>query len=126
MKISAVAVASSNIKETVKFYTLLGFKFENFKEDEQHLEPITPDGSARLMIDSVEMIESILGYKPVPSNHSNFAIEYESAEKVNEAAKKLTDNGYTLTKEPWDAFWGQRYCVAKDPDGYLIDLYAKL
>ena len=126
MKIDAVAVTSSNIKETVKFYTLLGFNFRDFKEDEQHLEPTTPDGSARLMIDSIKMIESILGYKPKPSNHSNFAIEYDSAEKVNEVAKKLTDNGYILVKEPWNAFWGQRYCVAKDPDGYLIDLYARI
>jgi len=126
MKIDAVAVTSSNMRETVKFYTLLGFSFKDFKEDEQHLEPITPEGSARLMIDSIKMIESSLGQKPKPSNHSSFAIEYKSAIEVNGTAKKLTDNGYSLVKKPWDAFWGQRYCVTKDPDGYLVDLYARL
>ncbi|MEI6887310.1 MAG: VOC family protein [bacterium] len=31
-----------------------------------------------------------------------------------------------MVKEPWDAFWGQRYCVVKDPGGNMIDLYAYL
>jgi uncharacterized glyoxalase superfamily protein PhnB len=29
-------------------------------------------------------------------------------------------------KEPWDAFWGQRYASVKDPDGNQIDLFAPL
>jgi uncharacterized glyoxalase superfamily protein PhnB len=29
-------------------------------------------------------------------------------------------------KEPWDAFWGQRYAAVGDPDGNLIDLFAPL
>jgi uncharacterized glyoxalase superfamily protein PhnB len=29
-------------------------------------------------------------------------------------------------KEPWDAFWGQRYAVVADPDGNHVDLYAPL
>ncbi len=29
-------------------------------------------------------------------------------------------------KEPWDAFWGQRYAQAKDPDGNVVDLFAPL
>jgi uncharacterized glyoxalase superfamily protein PhnB len=29
-------------------------------------------------------------------------------------------------KEPWDAFWGQRYASVKDPDGNQVDLFAPL
>ena len=29
-------------------------------------------------------------------------------------------------KEPWDAFWGQRYATVKDPDGNPVDLFASL
>jgi uncharacterized glyoxalase superfamily protein PhnB len=28
--------------------------------------------------------------------------------------------------EPWDAFWGQRYATAKDPDGNHVDLFASI
>ena len=29
-------------------------------------------------------------------------------------------------KEPWDAFWGQRYASVRNPDGNQIDLFAPL
>lgn len=126
MKIDAVAITSSNLAQTVKFYSCLGFQFPEFKDDEQHLEAITNPGSARLMIDSKEMIQSIIGAEPKPGNHSPFAINYDSPIEVNEAVEKIMSAGFTIVKEPWDAFWGQRYCIVQDPDGYKVDLYATL
>ena len=38
----------------------------------------------------------------------------------------LTGAGYESHKEPWDAFWGQRYAQVRDPDGHVIDLFAPL
>ena len=32
--------------------------------------------------------------------------------------------GFEGDKEPWDAFWGQRYAQLRDPDGVPVDLYA--
>jgi hypothetical protein len=32
--------------------------------------------------------------------------------------------GYEGHKPPWDAFWGQRYAVIRDPDGNTVDLFA--
>ena len=34
--------------------------------------------------------------------------------------------GFDGEKEPWDAFWGQRYAQLRDPDGVPVDLYAAL
>lgn len=92
MKLNAVGVTTTNMAKTVEFYSILGFKFPEFKKDEVHLEAITEQDSARLMIDS----------------------------------KKIVQTGFKVVKEPWDAFWAQRYCIVEDPDGYKIDLYAKL
>jgi hypothetical protein len=39
MRIDAVGVSSSDLKETTRFYSLLGFAFPVFKEGEDHLEP---------------------------------------------------------------------------------------
>jgi uncharacterized glyoxalase superfamily protein PhnB len=126
MRIDAVGVSSSNLKETVKFYSLLGFEFPDFKDDEDHLEPVAAPGGTRLMIDSVSMIESILGEKPKPGNHSSFAILYDSPAELNAVAEKLAAAGYKIVAEPWDAFWGQRYAIVQDPDGYKVDLFAAL
>jgi catechol 2,3-dioxygenase-like lactoylglutathione lyase family enzyme len=126
MKLNAIGVTTSNLQKTVEFYSLLGFEFPEFKKDEDHLEPKTPEGSARLMIDSKKLITDILGEKPIPSNHSAFALQYDSAEEVNEIAEKVKSSRFKIVKEPWNAFWGQRYCIVEDPDGYKVDLYANL
>ena len=100
MRLNAIGVVSTNIAKTVEFYTLLGFEFKDFKPDDEHVEPITSSGSARLMIDATRIVKDIIGEEPKA--------------------------GFTVFKEPWDAFWGQRYAVVEDPDGYKVDLYASL
>ncbi|MCW5875098.1 MAG: VOC family protein [Anaerolineales bacterium] len=126
MKIDAVGISSSDMSKTVEFYQLLGFEFGEYDADEDHLEPVTPDGSARLMIDKASLLESILGYAPQPGNHSSFAIQYASPAEVDRVAAAVKTAGHSLAAEPWDAPWGQRYAIVEDPDGYKVDLYAAL
>jgi catechol 2,3-dioxygenase-like lactoylglutathione lyase family enzyme len=126
MKIDAVGVASSDLKKTVAFYEALGFEFPEYDADSDHLEPLAPDGSARLMIDTVKLMGELIGEAPRPGNHSAFAIQYASPAEVDEAVARVQVAGFMVAQEPWDAFWGQRYCVVQDPDGYKVDLYAAL
>ena len=39
---------------------------------------------------------------------------------------KIVNAGFDSKKEPWDAFWGQRYAQVWDPDGNGVDLFARL
>jgi len=126
MKIAAFAVASSDIPKTIAFYSLLGFEFPEYTDGDQHIEPISKPGEPRLMIDSKELIKRIIGADPVPGNHSSFAIEYDSPDQVNTTVKALHENRHTVVTEPWSAFWGQRYAIVADPDGYRMDLFATL
>ena len=126
MKLNAIGVTSTNITKTIKFYTILGFEFKDIKPDDEHVEPMTPNGSARLMIDSVNIVKDIIGEDPKAGNISAFALQYDSVEELNEVAFKVSQAGFTVFKEPWDAFWGQRYAVVIDPDGFKVDLYAYL
>lgn len=125
MKLNAIGVTAKDITKAVAFYELLGFKFDAFKPEDDHVEAKTKD-SIRLMIDSEKLMKELLGYGAKPANHSAFAIEYDLPDEVDEIAEKVKKAGYELFKEPWDAFWGQRYCIVKDPNGYMIDLYATL
>lgn len=126
MKIDAVGVSSTDLRKTAAFYGLLGFQFPEFGDDEEHLEPLTPDGSARLMIDKASLLEGILGQAPQPGNHSSFAIQYDTPGEVDAVAAVVRAAGHAVPKEPWDAPWGQRYAIVEDPDGYKVDLYASL
>lgn len=100
MKINAVSVVSTDLKKTVEFYTLVGFKFGEVASDEQHLEPETPEGSARLMIDTKKLITEILGESPQPANNSNFAIEYDTPAEVDAAARRIEQAGFKVVKQP--------------------------
>ena len=126
MKLDAVSVTSRDFAQTVKFYSLLGFAFPNVEAGAKHIEAITPPGEVRLMIDDADLIEGILGKKPVPPTHSSFAMKCESPADVDAAIKAIRKAGFTVIKEPWDAFWGQRYAVAADPEGYMTDVFAPL
>jgi uncharacterized glyoxalase superfamily protein PhnB len=45
---------------------------------------------------------------------------------VNELYEAVKAAGFDAEKEPWDAFWGQRYAQLRDPDGVPVDLFAPL
>ena len=45
---------------------------------------------------------------------------------MNSTYAELIAAGYEGHKEPWDAFWGQRFAVLHDPDGNTVDLFAPL
>ena len=126
MKLDAVTVTSRDFKATARFYALLGFSFPSFNAGAKHLEAVTPEGEVRLMIDGVELMKSITGKTPTPPNHSSFAIKCESAADVDAAVSAVREMGFVVVKEPWDAFWGQRYAIVADPDGYMSDLFAVL
>ena len=126
MRVDAIAVSSKDFKKSVEFYQLLGFTFdENQDLNSDHIEATDKDGM-RLLFDRVKLHKEMSGHEPTPANHSNFALLCDSVDEVNQIAEKIKNEGFKITKEPWDAFWGQRYCIVEDPDGYKIDLFAEL
>ncbi|MEK7511054.1 MAG: VOC family protein [Patescibacteria group bacterium] len=125
MKLDAVGVPSSNLQRSIEFYSLLGFTFHAYT-DQSHIEAVSKTGEVRLMLDAVSVVVDILGHAPVPANYSVFALRYDSPHEVDEITRLAFAAGFTLVKEPWNAVWGQRYAIMKDPDGTLIDLFATL
>ena len=126
MKLDAVTVTCTNFTQTVRFYELLGITFPPIAADEKHLEAITPEGEVRLMIDDAGLMETITGKKPLPPAHSSLAIKCQSSEAVDAAIAAITQAGFSVVKQQWDAFWGQRYAIVADPDGYMTDVFAWL
>ena len=126
IRLDAVAVSTKDMAKTVAFYELLGFTFPEWSAEDKHVEPTAKPGEVRLMIDTAELMEQLTGHPPTPPNHSSFAMLCDSPAEVDAVAAGLRDAGHTLTVEPWDAFWGQRYATVKDPDGYQIDIFAEL
>ncbi|MCR8724301.1 VOC family protein [Frigidibacter sp. ROC022] len=124
--IDAVAVSTTDMARSIAFYSALGFDFTGADPSQDHVEPKPVPGSARLMIDSARLLESISNARPRPASHSAFSLLCDSPGQVDALAGAVAEAGFTVTKPPWDAFWGQRYAIVQDPDGYLVDLFAPL
>jgi catechol 2,3-dioxygenase-like lactoylglutathione lyase family enzyme len=123
--VDAVAVASRDLPRSVAFYNRLGFRFAPLGADDRHVEAERA-GGARLMLDDAAMLESLWGAAPRPGNHAGFAVRFATPGEVDAAVAAVKGAGDTVATEAFDAPWGQRYAVVRDPDGYAIDLFAPL
>jgi uncharacterized glyoxalase superfamily protein PhnB len=81
----------------------------------------------RVMIDSEELVRKLNpDWATPPGQRMALAFLCDSPRDVDSAFKRARAAGFRANKEPWDAFWGQRYCSVLDPDGNSVDLFAPL
>ena len=107
MKLDAIGIVSKDMKESVRFYRLLGLDFPDSNED--HVEARTTTG-LRVMLDSGQLMKKIYPkWAKSAGQAMTLAFLCESPQDVDEIFRKITSSGFKGNKEPWDAFWGQRY-----------------
>ena len=123
--VNAIGIFASDLDRSLAYYRLLGLEFPG-EADGGHIEATLPSG-LRLMLDTEE---TILSFNPewtrATGNQLALAFECTSPAEVDELYGRAAEAGFQTEKEPWDAFWGQRYAQLRDPDGVGVDLYASL
>ena len=124
IKLAAIGIVTRNMAESLRFYKLLDVDVPEPTED--HAEATLPNG-LRLMWDTVDLIKQIDPEWEEPRGHPlGLAFECETPQDVDNLHAWVVDAGFASKKEPWDAFWGQRYAQVVDPDGNVVDLFAPL
>ena len=110
---------------SISFYRLLGLEVPE-TPDEGHVDTFLPNG-VRLMLDTEDVVKSFRpDWSRATGNQLALAFECGSPAEVDETYERVVAAGFHGEKEPWDAFWGQRYAQLQDPDGVGVDLYAAL
>lgn len=124
-QIDAIGIAVSDMAVAIAFYRRLGLDFPADAESEPHAEaPLGP--SMRLMLDTEAMLRQIdPDWSATPGGRLGLAVRLPDPDSVDMLYAELAAAGLGV-KDPWDAFWGQRYAVVSDPDGLHLDLYAQL
>ena len=127
-RLQAIGIAVSDMAAAVAFYRRLGVEFAESADAEHGHVEATLAGGLRLMLDTVEVIQSFDPGWSAPSGSPRVALAFEFASpaEVDTTYAEFVGDGYEGHKEPWDAFWGQRYAQLRDPDGNGVDLYASL
>ena len=126
-KLDMIGIVVSDMARSLAFYRELGLDIPASADTEGHVEVSLP-GGMRLGWDTEEVIASFdQTYSPVPgAGRVGLAFLCDSPEAVDAAYARLTGLGHHEHKPPWDAFWGQRYAIVKDPDGTEVSLFAPL
>jgi catechol 2,3-dioxygenase-like lactoylglutathione lyase family enzyme len=125
-ELAAIGIVTRDMAESCRFYRTLGLDVPEPPGDSGHFDLELPNG-LRLMWDNETLIKQIDPEWTEPrGNRVAFAFECADASDVDGTYERLVGAGFAGKKEPWDAFWGQRYAQVFDPDGNLIDLFAQL
>ncbi len=124
-QLNAIGIVTSDMARSIRFYRLLGLDVPETPE-EGHVDTFLPNG-VRFMLDSEHTVRSFRpDWARETGNQLGLAFECESASEVDDVYARMVEAGFDGEKEPWDAFWGQRYAQLQDPDGVPVDLYAPL
>jgi uncharacterized glyoxalase superfamily protein PhnB len=123
----AIGVVVADMTESLAFYRLLGLDIPSSADQEGHVE-VTLPGGIRLMFDTEAVMRSFDENWARPSHPGpiGFAFLCDGPSDVDSTFQLVVDAGYEPVRPPWDAFWGQRYATVRDPDGSMVDLFARL
>ncbi|HEU0115766.1 MAG TPA: VOC family protein [Thermomicrobiales bacterium] len=126
-RLGLVEIVVQDMARSLAFYRRLGLDLPSEADREPHVDTELP-GGLRLAWDTVETIHSFDPSWTAPSGgpRMSLAFQMDSPAGVDRLYAELADLGYEGHKAPWDAFWGMRYAMIKDPDGNGVDLFAML
>jgi catechol 2,3-dioxygenase-like lactoylglutathione lyase family enzyme len=124
-RLDLVGIVVSDMAAAIAFYRRLGLDFPDDTEGHGHVEATV--GGMRVALDSEETIRSFdPEWESGGAGRIGLAFLCDSPSHVDRLFSDLVDAGAQPHKEPWDAFWRQRYAQVRDPDGNGIDLFAPL
>jgi uncharacterized glyoxalase superfamily protein PhnB len=128
-RLEVIGVIVASLQRAIDFYQRLGLQFPDDLDPEGHghVETVLP-GGLRFTLDTEKSIRSFdPGWSPSSGGHRvAVAFRCGSPDEVDRVYRELVDAGAKGHREPWDAFWGQRYAQLRDPDGNVIDVFAPL
>jgi catechol 2,3-dioxygenase-like lactoylglutathione lyase family enzyme len=126
VRMNAISIVVADMGRALAFYRRLGVAVPPGSDDQPHVEAALP-GGLRLLWDTEDTVRSFMPeWTRGGSDGMSLAFECDSPAEVDKLYAELAAEGYHGEKEPWDAFWGQRYAVVLDPDGNGVDLFAAL
>ncbi|WP_067130837.1 VOC family protein [Microtetraspora malaysiensis] len=122
-----IGLVVADMGASLAFYRRLGLDIPAEADSAPHVETTLP-GGLRLAWDTVDTIRSFDPGWTAPSGGSRVSLAFACAgpEEVDRVYDDLVAAGYEGHRKPWDAFWGQRYALVRDPDGNGVDLFAPL
>lgn len=126
-QLDLIGVVVEDMERALAFYRELGLDIPEDANSQPHVEATLP-GGMRLAWDTEETVRSFDPDWQPPTGGARIGLAFrmDGPTDVDAAYERLVSLGYNGHKAPWDAPWGQRYALMRDPDGNAVDLFAPL
>jgi uncharacterized glyoxalase superfamily protein PhnB len=126
-QLDVIGVIVSDMGRALTFYRQLGLDIPAEADSQDHVEVLLK-GGLRLAFDTESVVRSFDPdwQRPTSGHRIGLSFLCDSPADVDSHYEQMVGAGYQSHLKPWDAFWGQRYAVVRDPDGNPIDLFAPL
>lgn len=125
-RLDMVGIVVADMATSLAFYRRLGLDIPAEADGAPHVE-VTLPGGMRLAWDTEQTIRSFHPDWSGPfGGRVTLAFRLADPAAVDRAYAELVDAGAPGELAPFDAFWGQRYALVRDPDGTVVDLFAPL
>ncbi|MBY0424801.1 MAG: VOC family protein [Cytophagales bacterium] len=127
ISLHTVGITVKDLGKSLSFYRTLGLAIPEGDDNEHHVEFTSEDGYSIGFIPETTMLHTNPNWQP-PTGDNRISLQFAclTPAEVDETYKKLIEAGHPSFKEPWDAFWGQRFAQVIDPDGNNIGFFAPL
>lgn len=126
VKPHTIDIVVADMARSLKFYRDLGLDAPTDRDDDVQVQIVTPGGPTIGLVTEAIVRKSNPAWVTPIGQRVTFSCRCDSPAEVDAVYVRMTKAGYNGLKEPWDAFWGQRYCFLQDPDGNRVDLFAAL
>ncbi len=125
IRMDMIGLVVKDIAESIRFYRALGLAIPD-PDGGPYYETIL-EGGIRLSFNDLKMIKEIEPDWQEPiGQRIGLAFLCEPLGAVDSVYASMVAAGFKGHREPWDAFWGQRYAQVEDPDGNVVDLFHPL
>lgn len=125
IRLGQVNLVVRHMDATLAFYRALGLEIEA-APGASHVE-VTLEPCVQLEFDTADAVRYWdAGWSGSTGGAAVIGMQLDSREAVDELFAALVGAGHAPHQVPYDAFWGARYAVIDDPDGYPVGLMSPI
>jgi catechol 2,3-dioxygenase-like lactoylglutathione lyase family enzyme len=122
----SIDIVVADMAKSLRFYRAIGLNAPDFDPDEMQMQIATEGGATIGLIREADMREHNPDWQTPVGQRVTFSCRCDSPQELDLVYNRVVAAGFPAYKEPWDAFWGQRYAFLRDPDGNRVDLFAAI
>jgi predicted lactoylglutathione lyase len=106
-------IVVADMARALNFYRALGLNAPTNRDDDVQVQIATPGCPTIGLVTEAFVRNTNPTWVTPVGQRVTFSCRCDSPAAVDTTYGRMTKAGYTGLKEPWDAFWGKRYCFCK-------------